>query len=1165
MGKDLTAEELVQVINRNMMRRTMAVAGLNPDLTTGKLSSMPSVTMQPKYTDEMVRGKRYFSSPEDRQYQPTLEPTPLPSYPGMKVKLVQTGIFNGLKKLADNFDHIIEPYGGSGFFGNKLFPGKSRVLNDTGDVQLFHEVTRTKEGADAVANKVRELVAPMKRVQDKYPNGGPEAVLAAREWLRNFKSLSPTDDITKAAVVWLKNSSYTNIRADAQQFINIKGQYWLMKPSNLEGQLKTIRRNPDLLKSTTLTKDDGSVTIRKAGQNDLILDDHPYPKSSSSKSSGTVIGYGDKITSVQDVVEHIRNDLAPAASEGKHIVSTNYAHAEIREAYEDAGFIVKSVLRETSNSMEPQRELVAYTSNLTDAFPQKLSLSEMKRRIADGTLREEDLQYQYKRPKAERVSSTNVAGLEPEAEDLLRVVLADHTPERISWDATEDLAHTFLQDPKKMRSILATVDKGGIPNAGEMRALVLFANEANKQLRLMMIPDAGDVATDYFALGNAALAYKEVAFARDKAANDVGRTLRILAKDSWNMIRELDSLASLSPAAKKALEKLDKTDPVAVKKWLKDYSTVPTVTDYLKAVWYSDVLSGPPTQLVNIASNSIWGFLQLGHRALQATVDAGVCELTGAERKYFLGEVIPMWLGMKAGVAKGRARAMEVLRTGELKEETDESKWFYEIGESAVTAFERSPHTALNALAPYVTMPSRALRAADVFAKTIAFDGEMQALAFRTAKLKGLAEGSKAFDDFTANFVLHPDRASIEHCGKFANYATFMDEPGQLTKSITSVRNAVPGGFLVIPFVRTIANITKRGLELIPGIGTTGAMLEYHRGTKRYNEYIATKAINPNSKAKEVSKPVFNTADVVAKQLEGAFVSAVVLSLFSQGKITADVPQDPSKRDAFYREGKLPWSIKVGDTWYSYRRMEPLNLLLSTIAIREQALLNAKDGEEATKIFGDCAYAVFHNFLNSTYTSNMLALADEHSTIRMLERIPASFVPYSAFWNSLSRSYDSATKGEVKARESKGVWNQLSNTLYFVPGVQRAEARRDVFGTEVVIPGNVFEQWLPYKRSRETVEPLETELERLRIYPAVPDRTVRGVIVPDTLYREYAYAYGVATKQALQRVIGSRSYQAASDLRKVKLLDRAMLSARAPIRRRLIRQLRSDGLMHAPM
>ena len=95
-----------------------------------------------------------------------------------------------------------------------------------------------------------------------------------------------------------------------------------------------------------------------------------------------------------------------------------------------------------------------------------------------------------------------------------------------------------------------------------------------------------------------------------------------------------------------------------------------------------------------------------------------------------------------------------------------------------------------------------------------------------------------------------------------------------------------------------------------------------------------------------------------------------------------------------------------------------------------------------------------------------------------------------------------------------------------IPGLSdKTPASLNVWGEEVVLEGGVLRQWLPVKYSKETDSELEKELERIGVYPSLPNNklTIRGetIEMPKDFYRDYAISYGSQLKKVLEAEIRS--------------------------------------------
>jgi hypothetical protein len=533
-------------------------------------------------------------------------------------------------------------------------------------------------------------------------------------------------------------------------------------------------------------------------------------------------------------------------------------------------------------------------------------------------------------------------------------------------------------------------------------------------------------------------------------------------------------------------------NPAEVQRFLRRLGD-PKVQDYFYEYWYNSILSGIPTHMVNITSNTAWSLFQIPHRALVGGLDKMIVKLTGKPRQRYMNETLPLMAGYRRGFGLGRERAWETIKTGE-PPISMETKWTIEMG-SAQGAFARSPYKIARVLSPFLTAPSRALRAMDVWANSIAYDGQISALARRTGQNKGLT--GEALKNYEKEFVKNPPERMHKEAMEFAKYTTFMSDPGAISRWVQQGREIVPAGKIIVPFVNTIANLTKRGMEMTPGIG--GLMWKGRPG-----------------------------AEVLAKQIEGSVLAFYIISKAQQDEITGAAPPEKTKREAFYRQGKKPWAIKMGDEWVQYRRIEPFNTVIASSAIAYDEIINADDEEAATQIFGNVADGIFNNLIDSSYLQGVTNVLDRFGKRKgSLARTVAGFVPYSSFWRSLNRSAEVMMEGEAKFREAQTLFDAFSQVI---PGLSgNAPAKMDVWGKEIVIEGGVLRQWLPYKWSKQTADDLELELERLGVYPGLPGKTMtidgKKVELPDDLYREYAISLGSDLKQVLDVVIATPGYQ----------------------------------------
>lgn len=688
-----------------------------------------------------------------------------------------------------------------------------------------------------------------------------------------------------------------------------------------------------------------------------------------------------------------------------------------------------------------------------------------------------------------------------------------------TWDETGRLSKEITKDYEKGARVLNKAKK--------KQALTAVEIDAGRQInvnaidRLKEIAETGTSEQFESSFKNYV---QDVFMPLSDASSEAGRALNIHKKMvSTNRIANAFAKLKRSLNVRELAEfkTLNFENPLEVKRFI-DRLGDPSLKDYVYEYWYNSILSGIPTHLVNVTSNTAWSLFQLPHRALVGSIDALVSKFKGRTRQIYASEIIPMLAGYKTGFLKGKNRALELIRTNKVI--AFEDKWSMDVGHGISSAFERSPYAALRKIAPLISAPTRALRAMDVWANSIAFDGQLNALANRAAKQKGLKGIQK--EKFIKDFMENPSDEVLAECQQYAKYNTFTDDPDKITQWIIQGRNILPGevGRFVIPFVNTISNITKRGLEMTPGVGLV--------------KEIVSRKMGRGQPLKEV----------IAKQIEGAVLGLWVLYKVSDEEITGAVPESKTAREAFYRQGKQAWSIKIGDKWYQYRRIEPFNTVIASVALAHDKIKNAKDDETATQIFGNVVDGLLQNFIDSSYLQGLTNILDKYSGRKgMVQRQLASFVPYSGFWRSINKAIEKAETGKVTLKETKtfeGAFRQV------IPGLTRnTPGKLNIWGQEIEIEGGVFRQWLPYKWSTETTDPLENELERLNIMPGLPGQSVKingeQTKFNDEFYRNYVITFGAIAKKELDKYIKTDRYKnLKTDEAKTKALDRKLTSIR---------------------
>ncbi len=582
----------------------------------------------------------------------------------------------------------------------------------------------------------------------------------------------------------------------------------------------------------------------------------------------------------------------------------------------------------------------------------------------------------------------------------------------------------------------------------------------------------------------------------------------------------------LNERERKELDNVDLENPASVKNFVGRLGN-PKAREYFWNYYYNNLMSGIPTHIVNTFSNTLFTAYQIPHRVLTGAIDASISKLTGRPRQVYISEIVPMMAGYKQGFVPGAKAAGSTFWNGTTVHD-NLSKWELDIG-SANEAFSRSPNKYVRSK-PVVLATTgflRAMSAMDVWSKTMASEAQSKALALRTGKQKGL-QGAELDKYVKQTLEAFPDELK-PLVRDFAKTSVFTDDPGKFTKWIIQGRKILPfeSGRFVIPFVSTVSNLVQRGMEFTPGIGLI---------QEGYNKATGQKTLPSN--------------ELIAKQIEGAIITLYIMHKISAGDITGPIPQNPNEKEGFYREGKLPWAIKVGNSWVQYNRMfQPFSMPVSAVTSAYNAIKESKKDEDVAGVFANAAAGFAGAIMDNSYLQGVTNLLDRYGSRRgMAQRMGASLVPYSSFWRSVNHAYEAATEGTAKIRPSND-W--LGAFAQVIPGLSKIiPAKLTLWGDEIDYPGGVLRQWLPLKWQSENLDPVETELERLGVYPGQPGQNIaiggKPVKLPDDLYRDYCISFGARAKKILDIVIAQPGWQGyANDEIKVKQIEHVMDSLRS--------------------
>lgn len=538
---------------------------------------------------------------------------------------------------------------------------------------------------------------------------------------------------------------------------------------------------------------------------------------------------------------------------------------------------------------------------------------------------------------------------------------------------------------------------------------------------------------------------------------------------------------------------------------LKDLSGQPrsafqVFSDNLKYYWYNSVLSGPKTHLANAAGNyiNIYGVHQADiiNSSIAESVLAGNGFLdgfnTGLNRtKAYREGVNEAWHMAKESVIAAWQTGNSVL---DITTKLDHAK----------TIMKKGPTSLLDRI---ISAPSRALAASDEAFKQMAYRGELSVKFFDYIKkdpavidlLKGAKKaGTETYektlkalrDDFFKNQygaaavgidrIIQNGRALNKEALAAAQELTWQSPLPKAARHIQQALQNIPGGFLLVPFVKTPTNLAKEALWTHSPLGIL----------RLYGA-----ASDPALKAK----------------IWGQFATSSMLwglsyALYQNGFITGSGPADKEARDALRESGWQPNALKLGKYYININQLEPIAAPLTLIASYFERMsdvdpMNPQESQSyiASAFNAIGAYATDKTFLKGIADVVQAIQGDEGKFKYLLKSQATSWIP--SLVNNLNQAISPDT------REATDILSAMQNR---VPGLSNSLPTRYSWltGKPIVYPhGGGLGPFFPSVSSKEGNIVFDTLAKTHRAMNR-PSRSVIGLPMDDAQYSEYCKLHG---------------------------------------------------------
>ena len=355
------------------------------------------------------------------------------------------------------------------------------------------------------------------------------------------------------------------------------------------------------------------------------------------------------------------------------------------------------------------------------------------------------------------------------------------------------------------------------------------------------------------------------------------------------------------------------------------------------------------------------------------------------------------------------------------------------------------------------------------------------------------------------NGVSEPTPTMIKIATDEALRETFKDTDNKFTKTAIQLRNAlnqvsipilgIKGGKIglgdiVAPFVTTPANIVTMMYKYSPA-----AMLTVSKNAKAYKAAIES--------GKDVTIAQKEFVSSLSKVTVGSILYTVAYLLAKAGITTGGEDDDKDIRALMKAQGYQKYSIKIGDTYFSYDWAQPV---AAPFAIMSEFNRKNKLNDDEKNILKSMT-DIFSLGGTALYEESMLSSIGElfnsddpvNGILNTIADVPASFVP--TFAKHLADTLDSRQKYTYG---NNLLETMLGKTISKIPFAKSLlPTKYDTLGNEALMYGdnsqfNIFKTMLsPFNINEGYIGKIGNEI--MDIYNRTGDSTVIPQVVPNSI------------------------------------------------------------------
>lgn len=454
-------------------------------------------------------------------------------------------------------------------------------------------------------------------------------------------------------------------------------------------------------------------------------------------------------------------------------------------------------------------------------------------------------------------------------------------------------------------------------------------------------------------------------------------------------------------------------------------------------------------------------------------------------------------------------------------------------------------------LAPIVTAPTKAGVFVDEYAKAVFRRMQLNALAYRVSRTVPEKDlGGKTRDEMYTQLrtvdigdptkvgnsrvwkeqlsKLSPDLA--DELVTFARIQTFQGDLGSIGNAMLKARQQHPAIVLVAPFIKTPINILKDAISYTPA---SILFKEMRKQLGLNNEQAAARILLGSGLAYMTGQAVFN------------------------GNLTGSYSKDSGLRESMIAQNIPEYSVKIGDQWYSYSRIEPLASVIGVVADATESIVDygklPAAEQKGQQLAIDAVSAITKNLASKTFLEGISGLLQ---AVHDPERYGGSFINGFAGLLVPAGIAQFARGVDPIQRDVDSFATALQNRI---PGLrQDLPVRYDITGQQRSNPSYGLAGSLGLASRDAEQTQLQEEFGKVGFSYSAPPRKLRGVELSATDYEQYSKMSGDIVNKVLQGTLNNPDYQAGTDARKKYVLETLAARARKIATDRMLAQKIKD-------